>query len=139
MPPVALRHLDYRKELALLESKWRYALLLGVLSMTVAMQGGPVVADDESLPPFPKDIVGSREYIEIGKQVFDKRCKFCHGKGVYPGKAPQLDPSRYTPEFIFDRVTNGYKSMPPWSSVFSIKERQGVTAYILSKEFETHP
>lgn len=96
-------------------------------------------ADQPEAEPFPNGIVGNPEYIEIGKDVFNKQCKFCHGKGVYPGKAPQLDPPRYTPEFIFDRVTNGYKSMPAWSGVFSTKERQGVTAYILSKEFDTHP
>jgi len=36
-------------------------------------------------------------------------------------------------------VTNGYKNMPAWSAVFSTKERQGVTAYILSREFDSHP
>jgi len=124
----------------LLESKWRCAPLVAAMSLTVTMQGVPAVADDAPpLPPFPKDALGNREYIEIGKQVFDKRCKFCHGKGVYPGKAPKLEPSRYTPEFIFDRVTHGYKAMPSWSHEFSTKELQGVTAYVLSRDFDDHP
>jgi len=112
-----------------------YAALIGLPAPVL----GGADADQPQEEPFPKGIVGNPEYIEIGKDVFAKQCRFCHGKGVYPGKAPQLEPSRYTPEFIFDRVTNGYKSMPSWAAVFSTKERQGVTAYILSKEFDNHP
>jgi mono/diheme cytochrome c family protein len=108
------------------------------IGLSVPARGGADANQPEE-EPFPKGIVGNAEYIEIGKDVFAKQCRFCHGKGVYPGKAPQLDPSRYTPEFIFDRDTNGYKSMPPWSAVFSTKERQGVVAYILSREFDSHP
>jgi len=109
-----------------------------LIGLSWPVQGGTDASSPEE-EPFPQGIVGNPEYIEIGKDVFAKQCRFCHGKGVYPGKAPQLEPSRYTPEFIFDRVTNGYKNMPAWSAVFSIKERQGVTAYILSREFDSHP
>ncbi len=42
--------------------------------------------------PFPKELLGNPEYIELGKEVFDKICKFCHGKTAYPGKAPKLNP-----------------------------------------------
>jgi len=109
-------------------------VVIGVSKRTHGAAG-----DEPAEEPFPPGIVGNPEYIEIGKEVFAKQCKFCHGKGVYPGKAPQLDPPKYTPEFIFDRVTNGYKSMPPWKEVFSTKERQGVVAYILSRAFDNHP
>lgn len=118
------------------------AAILGVACTAFIGLSWPAQGTDAGQPeeePFPKGIVGNPEYIEMGKDVFNRQCKFCHGKGVYPGKAPQLDPSRYTPEFIFDRVTNGYKNMPSWSAVFSTKERQGVTAYILSREFDSHP
>ena len=67
--------------------------------------------------------------------MFEGICKFCHGKAAYPGKAPKLTPSRYTPEFVYDRVTNGFRGMPPWKAQYSDKERQGVTVYIMSKEF----
>lgn len=73
--------------------------------------------------------------IELGKQVWAKRCKFCHGKQGYPGKAPRLQPRRYQPEFIYDRVTNGFRGMPPWKDEFSEEERRAVVAFVLSKMF----
>jgi len=94
-----------------------------------------VCADETPPAPFPKQLLDNPEYIEIGKGVFNQICRFCHGKTAYPGKAPHLNPSRYTPEFVFDRVTNGFRGMPSWKEQYSEKERQGVTAYIMSKEF----
>jgi len=91
--------------------------------------------DEAQQKPFPPELLGNSEYIEIGKGVFEQICKFCHGKTAYPGKAPKLNPSRYTPEFVFDRVTNGFRGMPSWKEQYSDKERQGVTVYIMSKEF----
>jgi len=73
---------------------------------------GAVHAEEGELPPFPKDILNNPVQTRDGKKVFGKICKFCHGKTAYPGKAPKLDPSRYTPEFVFDRVTNGFRGMP---------------------------
>jgi len=94
-----------------------------------------VTAQDAELPPFPKDIVGDAAYEAEGKEVFGKICKFCHGKSAYPGKAPKLNPSRYTPEFVYDRVTNGFRGMPAFKEQFSEKERLAVTAFIMSKGF----
>jgi len=94
-----------------------------------------VKAQDGELPPFPKEIVGDAAYEVEGKEVFGKICKFCHGKAAYPGKAPKLNPSRYTPEFVYDRVTNGFRGMPAFKEQFSEKERQAVTAFIMSKGF----
>ena len=73
--------------------------------------------------------------IELGRQVWVTRCQFCHGKAAYPGKAPKLDPSRYTAEFVYDRVTNGFQGMPSWKHEFSEDQRKAVVAYILSKDF----
>jgi mono/diheme cytochrome c family protein len=89
----------------------------------------------KDLPPFPKELLGKPEYIEKGHGVFEQICKFCHGKAAYPGKAPKLNPSRYTPEFVYDRVTNGFRGMPSWKEQFSDEERRAVTVYIMSKEF----
>jgi len=92
-------------------------------------------AADEEQPPFPQDLLGKPEGIAAGKAVFGQICKFCHGKSAYPGKAPKLNPSRYTPEFVYDRVTNGYRGMPSFREQFSEQERQAVVVYVLSKEF----
>jgi mono/diheme cytochrome c family protein len=97
--------------------------------------GSAWAQEDKPLPPFPKELLDKPEQIAAGKEVFGKICKFCHGKSAYPGKAPKLNPSRYTPEFVFDRVTNGFRGMPPFKEQFSEKERQAVTVFVMSKEF----
>lgn len=84
---------------------------------------------------FTKEYLEDARKIELGRQVWVSRCQFCHGKAAYPGKALKLDPSRYTPEFVFDRVTNGFQAMPSWKHEFSEEERKAVVAYILSKDF----
>lgn len=84
---------------------------------------------------FTEEFMNSPEAIEQGKAVWNKRCKFCHGKTAYPGKAPRLEPAKYQPDYIFDRVTNGFSGMPPFKDEFSDEERKAVTAYIKSKDF----
>ncbi len=96
---------------------------------------GAVHAEEGALPPFPKDILANPDQVREGKEVFGKICKFCHGKAAYPGKAPYLNPPRYTPEFVFDRVTNGFRGMPAFKEQFTESERQAVTAFIMSKGF----
>jgi len=54
---------------------------------------------------------------------------------MYPGKAPKLDPSRYTPDFVYDRVANGFQGMPPWRHEYSVDQLKSVVAYVLSREF----
>ena len=96
---------------------------------------GTALAQDQQLPPFPKDLLENPEQVAAGKEVFGKICKFCHGKSAYPGKAPKLNPSRYTPEFVYDRVTNGFRGMPAFKGQFSEKELQAVTVFVMSKQF----
>jgi len=98
----------------------------------------PPAADNAAPPPlapFPKELLNNPEYIEQGHEVFNKICKFCHGKAAYPGKAPKLQPSRYKPEFVYDRVTNGFRGMPSFKEQFSDKERQAVVVFIMSPGF----
>jgi mono/diheme cytochrome c family protein len=113
-------------------SRWVCALALAAatLARTASAQ-----ADEGDQPPFPKELLGQPEGIAAGKEVFGQICKFCHGKSAYPGKAPKLNPARYTPEFVFDRVTNGFRGMPSFREQFSEKERQALVVYVLSKEF----
>lgn len=109
----------------------RAAVLLATITLTAGM---PAHADND-LPPFPKELLGKAEQIELGRDVFQRTCRFCHGKTAYPGKAPKLNPSRYQPEFVYDRVTNGFRGMPPLKEMLSDKERQAVTVFIMSQEF----
>lgn len=88
-------------------------------------------AQDVSFSP---EFMKSPQTIEMGRKVWQERCVFCHGKDSYPGKAPRLDPKRYTPEFVYDRVTNGFRGMPPWKD-FNEEQRKAVSAFVLSPEF----
>ncbi|MCW5625197.1 MAG: cytochrome c [Burkholderiales bacterium] len=113
----------------------RTAVAILVCAPLVAFTGAQALADDGDLPPFPKDVLTDPAAIKAGHETFDKICKFCHGKSAYPGKAPKLNPKRYTPEFVFDRVTNGFRGMASYKEALSEQERQAVTAFIMSKEF----
>jgi mono/diheme cytochrome c family protein len=88
-------------------------------------------------PPvaFTPEFLGDPRNVVRGRGVWQARCQFCHGKAAYPGKAPKLDPSRYTPAFVYDRVANGFQGMPPWRQEFSVDELKSVVAYVLSREF----
>lgn len=107
--------------------------LLGLLAAALSLS--PWSASHGQSVSFSKDYLRDPKKIEMGRQVWVDRCQFCHGKTAYPGKAPRLDPSRYTPEFVYDRVTNGFQGMPPWKHEFSEDERKAVVAYILSADF----
>jgi mono/diheme cytochrome c family protein len=112
----------------------RYRALFA-LALGLAAPAGVTVAQEAAQVPFPREGLQQREYVETGKEAFGKTCKFCHGKAAYPGKAPKLNPSRYTTDSVYERVTHGFRGMPPFKETFSEKERQGVTAYVMSKEF----
>jgi mono/diheme cytochrome c family protein len=121
---------------------WECALfrVILTLALVIIIEGLAVVPAGrismaQNAVEFAKEYLDDPKNIELGKEVWFKRCKFCHGKTAYPGKAPALEPARYTPEFVYDRVTNGFRGMPPWKHEFSDEERKAVVAYILSKEF----
>ncbi len=126
---------------------------LVLLTAAVTLAGGLVTAVvlAQSPPPAPaggapangpappveisKDFLGDPKNVQRGRTVWQARCQFCHGKMAYPGKAPKLDPSRYTPDFVYDRVANGFQGMPAWRHEFSVDDLKSVVAYVLSREF----
>lgn len=101
-------------------------ILLG--TMTVRAQQQPI-------PPLPAEILRDPAKIEIGKEVWGDQCRHCHGYDAYPGKAPKLEPGRYSPEFVYHRVTYGFKDMPAWQDIYGEEQRIGLVAYILSGSF----
>lgn len=82
---------------------------------------------------FTEDYLKDRKTVQLGKKVFKRRCNHCHGKKAYPGKAPKLKPESLDPEFIYDRATNGFKSMPRFKTIISERERRAVVAYIKTR------
>lgn len=89
----------------------------------------------ESVPAFTDIVMKDTSLIVLGQQVWDGQCRHCHGNSAYPGKAPKLKSSSYQPDFVYDRVTNGFRKMPAWKAVFSEQQRIGVTVYIMSDAF----
>lgn len=105
------------------------------LSATAAADTTAPTMDQEPVPEFTQDVLADPARIAAGREVWQDQCRHCHGKSAYPGKAPKLRPRRYKPDFVYDRVTNGFRKMPPWKEVYSQDERISVVTYILSKEF----
>ena len=90
---------------------------------------------DEPVPKFDAAYLTNVANIKIGEGVWANQCRHCHGNSAYPGKAPKLSPGSMEPDFIFDRVTNGFRKMPAWKEVFTLEERKGIVAYIKSDSF----
>jgi len=95
----------------------------------------PEEGADEGPVEFTAAFMDDPAVFTMGKEVWDTTCQSCHGAKAYPGKAPKLKPAKYTPEFVFDRVTNGFRKMPAWKDVFDKEQRMAVSAYVKSRKF----
>ena len=84
---------------------------------------------------FTPEFLADPEHIAAGKEIWMGQCTLCHGANSYPGNAPKLKPKRYTPNFVYDRITNGFRKMPPWRDVYDEEERMDLVAWILSRRF----
>jgi mono/diheme cytochrome c family protein len=92
-------------------------------------------AQQQPIPPLPREMLAEPAHVAAGKAVWEEQCTHCHGRNAYPGKAPKLEPGRYSPEFIYHRVTYGFRGMPPFGEIYDEQQRIGVIAYILSPSF----
>jgi len=101
----------------------------------VQAQTAPAAEADEPVPTFSAEYLRDAKVVAEGKEVWTQQCRHCHGNSAYPGKAPKLSPGAMEPVYIFDRVTYGFKGMPPWRHVFSREQRMAVVAYIKSSAF----
>jgi mono/diheme cytochrome c family protein len=115
--------------------------LIGVAVLAVSQgawgqqPGSAAPVDEEPAPTFDAAFLVNDGNIKLGEEVWQKQCRHCHGSAAYPGKAPKLRPGAYTPDFVYDRVTYGFRGMPSWRALFSIEERMGVVAYVKSERF----
>lgn len=85
--------------------------------------------------PFTEAYLASAENVDAGGEIWASQCRHCHGAKAYPGKAPKLKPAKYKPDFVYRRVTDGFRKMPAWKEQFSDDERMQIVAYILSSSF----
>lgn len=100
----------------------------------VASENEDDESDSEEVE-FSEDYLADDSVIAFGKDLWQETCRHCHGANAYPGKAPKLKPRKYEPDFVFDRVTNGFRKMPPWKDVLSLDERKALVAFIKSASF----
>lgn len=96
------------------------------------LSGSPVAAAEVELT---EAFMNDPDNIALGKKLFAKQCARCHGRKAYPGKAPKLKEKTYKPEFVYKRITKGFRGMPAWKSRYNEKQRRSLTAYIMSKDF----
>lgn len=108
---------------------------LAIASMLALCGAALAEGAKEPSPEFSEDFLKAQANIEAGKEIWAEQCRHCHGRSAYPGKAPKLKPRRYKPDFVYDRVTNGFRKMPAWNEVYDQQERMSIVAYILSKNF----
>jgi mono/diheme cytochrome c family protein len=98
-------------------------------------QTAPAPAAEEPAPKFDVAYMSNARAIAAGKEIWDTQCKHCHGNSAYPGKAPKLSPGAMEPDFIYDRVTYGFRKMPPWKDVYTLEQRKAIVAYIKHSSF----
>lgn len=111
------------------------AAVVVAASVRVYAQAPPAAEPDEPVPSFAADFMRDAKVLAAGREVWQQQCRHCHGNSAYPGKAPKLSPGGLEPVFIFERVTYGFKAMPPWRHVFTREQRMSVVAYIKSDTF----
>jgi mono/diheme cytochrome c family protein len=105
---------------------------LGMVGTGMVPPVGSAAADELE---FTEEFLSDPETIDLGRDLFQQRCRLCHGRGAYPGKAPPLRPARLTPEDIYLRITYGFGRMPAWEDQFTVDERRAITAYMKSPRF----
>jgi len=86
-------------------------------------------------PDFTEAFLNNAETISSGGELWAGQCRLCHGNAAYPGKAPKLKPAGYTADFVFTRLTDGFRKMPGWKSTFTLEQRKAIVAYVLSRKF----
>ena len=110
--------------------------VVALFGLAVLFAGPAVYAEEKEIPPaFTKATLEDPKNIATGKEIWIEQCGLCHGAKSYPGKAPKLKPRRYKPDFVFRRVTKGFRKMPAWQDVYTRDERIAIVAYIMSKDF----
>jgi mono/diheme cytochrome c family protein len=104
------------------------------VALAACLYSGAAYAGEDK-PEFTKTFLNDEATFNKGKEIWFEQCTHCHGAKAYPGKAPQLNPRRYKPSFVYRRITKGFRKMPPWNEVYDKDERMAVVVYIMSNKF----
>jgi mono/diheme cytochrome c family protein len=111
----------------------------GLAERVMGQSPGPAATEPEPPhdppPAIPAALLKDTTMITQGEKLWHDQCTHCHGARAYPGKAPKLQPRNYKPEFVWDRVHNGFRAMPSWKDVYKPEEVLALVAYVLSDDF----
>jgi mono/diheme cytochrome c family protein len=111
----------------------------GLVERALGQSSAPAASEPEPPrdppPAIPATLLKDTAAISQGERIWHEQCTHCHGARAYPGKAPKLQPRTYKPEFVWDRVHNGFRGMPAWKEVYKPEEVLALVAYVLSDEF----
>ena len=112
-------------------------LAIAIVGAAIHANAQPSAAEPPRDPPpqLPAETLKNNDVIAKGEKIWHVQCTHCHGAKSYPGKVPKLQPSLYKPEFVWDRIHNGFRGMPPWKDVYKPDEIIALVAYILSDDF----
>lgn len=101
-----------------------------------APSAAPASAAPHDPPPaLPATVLKDPKVIAAGEELWKESCANCHGSKAYPGKAPKLQPHKYKPEFVWDRVHNGFRNMPAWKEVYNDEQVISLVAWVMSEDF----
>ena len=121
--------------------------ILKVMAFVDALASGDVAVEVKSASaggqtdaiappvPFTEAYLTDEANVAPGGEIWAAQCRHCHGAKAYPGKAPKLKPAKYEPDFVYRRVTDGFRKMPAWKDEYTDDERMKIVAYIMSPSF----
>lgn len=111
------------------------AAMVGLLALPSSAQRLKDASGSNPVPEISEEMLEDAERVALGRELWQEQCAHCHGAKAYPGKAPKLTPRRYTPAFVYDRMTYGFRKMPPWEDVYSEDERIAIVTWVMNRRF----
>jgi mono/diheme cytochrome c family protein len=130
-----LRIATIRVRLAVIAGACAAFTAIGVSAQTPVPASADTAEPRDPPPPLPAEVLKDSKVIAEGEAIWHEQCTHCHGSKAYPGKAPKLEPRRYKPDFVWDRVHNGFRAMPAWKTIYTPEQIVAVVAYVLSDDF----
>jgi mono/diheme cytochrome c family protein len=115
-----------------------YIAIISLICSPLVIAGG---ADESKAADvnIKDQVLSNPDSVAQGNKKFHAICAYCHGSSGVGGKGKKLQGREFEPDFLFNRITEGFKgastSMPSWSKLPE-ETRWQLVAYIMSlKDF----
>ena len=81
-------------------------------------------------PPFDLKDPGA---VAEGRRLYHSTCTFyCHGREGRVGRGPKLRGRHFEPDYVYQRIANGFPPMPGYQRTLSPEQLWDLVAYVLS-------